>query len=72
MISENQEISPINQINKVMSYLEKFNNKSFHHRIMEAGAHYFDQRHFLGIDPFDSTKFKEKYEVGAADKKGKK
>lgn len=52
------------KIINVMSSLLKSNNRSFHHRIREVAGGYFDQRHFLGIDPFDHTKFKEDYQKG--------
>lgn len=32
--------------------------KSFHHIIKEGFGHYIDVNQFLGIDPFDRTKFK--------------
>ena len=36
--------------------------RSFHHRIREGGRHYIDTDQFLGIDPFDKTKFYQVYE----------
>lgn len=35
--------------------------RSFHRRIREGGAHYFDDQQFMGVDPFDRTKFHEDY-----------
>lgn len=39
----------------------EIHSKSFHHRIKDGGAHYFDSNHFLGIDPLDHSKFHEIY-----------
>jgi HSP20 family protein len=35
--------------------------RSFHHRIRDGQAHYFDQNHFLGVDPLDHSKFHDIY-----------
>ena len=38
-------------------FKNRVNNKSFH-RIKEGATNYFDRNQFLGIDPFDGSKFK--------------
>ncbi len=35
--------------------------RSFHHRIKDGAAHYFDSNHFMGIDPLDHSHFHEIY-----------
>ncbi|MFY0687735.1 MAG: hypothetical protein JXQ90_11250 [Cyclobacteriaceae bacterium] len=47
--------------------------KSFHHRIKDVAGHLIDQDQFMGIDPFDSSKFHDIYEDKNAkkDKKSK-
>lgn len=37
----------------------RIHTKSFHHLIKEGGGHLIDDQQFLGIDPFDRSKFKK-------------
>lgn len=46
--------------------------KSFHHRIKDGAAHYFDNNHFMGIDPLDHSKFHDIYEPNRKSTKKKK
>ena len=41
----------------------KIHSKSFHHRIRNSHVHYVDTEQFLGIDPFDKSKFHQVYEM---------
>lgn len=45
--------------------------KSFHHRIKDGAAHYFDSNHFMGIDPLDHARFHEIYSDKKPDEKKK-
>lgn len=54
-------------VNKKPKTMKNSNNlgsflKSFHHRIKDGAAHYFDSNHFMGIDPLDHSKFHDIYE----------
>ena len=40
----------------------KIHSRSFHHRIKDGNSHYFDENHFMGIDPLDHARFHEIYE----------
>lgn len=39
----------------------RIHTKSFHHLISEGGGHLIDDQQFLGIDPFDHSKFRTIY-----------
>jgi len=45
----------------VLTDRNRIHFKSFHHRIKEGNTHYVDDQQFLGIDPFDHSKFKKIY-----------
>ncbi len=40
---------------------DRIHSKSFHHLISEGGGHLINDQQFLGIDPFDHSKFKKIY-----------
>ena len=36
---------------------KRIHPRSFHHRIRDGAANYFDEQHFMGVDPMDCSKF---------------
>jgi hypothetical protein len=40
----------------------RIHSRSFHHRIREGAAHFFDTNHFLGMDPMDLSRFHNPHE----------
>lgn len=41
----------------------RIHSRSFHHRIRDGEGHYFNENHFMGIDPMDHSKFHDVYEI---------